>query len=169
MGDGDGTVLSHAGGRGGAAEVAGDGGSVALAIRVDQLHGGRGSDGSHAVAGDTAGRDTGRAGNQVSGGITALFMLLVDVIFLSCRFVLICDATSLRRSREHITFESRIHTHSHIKIKEKNHVRTEPLTPHSRSWPWKPGRRRLAVLPADTAEAPAKTATVWKRILTIVN
>jgi hypothetical protein len=74
VGDGDSTVLSHARGRGSAGNVAGDGGSVALAIRVDQLHRGRGSDGSHASTGNTAGGNAGRASHQVSGGIAALFI-----------------------------------------------------------------------------------------------
>lgn len=74
MGDGNSTVLSHARGRGGAGNIAGDGGSVALAIRVDQLHGGRGSNGSHASTRDTASRSAGRASHQVSGGIAILFV-----------------------------------------------------------------------------------------------
>lgn len=78
MRDGDGTVLSNARGRGGTGEVAGNGGSVAGAIRVDQLHGGGRSDGSHALAGNTALRssDTRGASDQVSGGIAALFVIV---------------------------------------------------------------------------------------------
>lgn len=71
MGDGNGTILSDARSRSGAGDVARDGSSVALSIWVDQLHGSRRGNGSHAFTGDTAG-SAGRAGHQVSGGIAAL-------------------------------------------------------------------------------------------------
>lgn len=92
MRNGNGTVLSDARSRGGASNVARDGGSVALAIRVDQLHGSRRGNGSHTTTRDTAGlgASAGRAGHQVSGGIAAL-LYWVSHCFVMRRVTLRCD------------------------------------------------------------------------------
>jgi hypothetical protein len=52
-------------------------------------------------------------------------------------------------------------------IAQLNLALTDSITLAWRSWPSKPGRRRVAVLPAATAVAPVNIATVWKRILEI--
>lgn len=54
--------------------------SLAVVVDVDQLHRGRRSDGSQAIAGDTAGGggDGLGASHQVGGGITSLIELLAD-------------------------------------------------------------------------------------------
>ena len=102
-----------------------------------QLHGSRGSNCGHALSGNTTGLSGLGAGDLVGSRISILWM-----VSQRCS-----DKERIDRATEP--------------------ARTDSITLASRSWPWKPGSRRVAELPAAAAVAPASKATVWKRMLEI--